>query len=140
MKVFVATNEGQGLRKTDFFHSKEEDLVFFPFECGSDANHIDGSCGCRRSMEGLDSGSTTTFKVMDLNLSEEKYYKKFLESLVKVRRFDEIEMKEDLEYLKPEFQTLIDAANVFPCGLILEKRGNDIQPRPSVSFTVLNEE
>lgn len=140
MKVFVATSEGQGKRETDFSHSQEDDLVFFPFECGSDASDIDGSCGCRRSMEGLNSASTTTFKVKDLDISEADYYKKFIEALVKNRGFDETEIEEGAEYFKPEFQNLLNAANIFPEDLVLEKRGNDIQSRPAFSFTILDEE
>ena len=139
MKIFVATSEGQGLRRSDFFHSKENELVFLPLQCAS-AKYIDGSCGCGRSLEGLESGATTTFKVEDSNLTKEEYLEKFFKSLVKLRRFEIEEIEDDRKFYLSEVEMLLEAANVFPAELVLEKRGNDIQPRPQFSYTIEDDE
>lgn len=135
MKVFVATSEGQGLRESDFFHSKEGELVFFAAECARDINNVDGGCGCRRCMDDSESKATTTFKVADLNITKEDYIEKYCEYLIKSTRFEAEEVEEGIEYHRAEAETLLQAAEVFPVDEILEKRGNDIQPRPKYYFT-----
>lgn len=129
MKVFVATSEGQGLRYGDFFNSNEGDLVLFPSECDRDDNEIDGSCGCRRCMCGFESGSTTTFKVAEINLTKEKYFEKFMAFQVEFGWAAEGIFEGVREFAEAEFEELIELANDFPVGLVLEKRGNTIQSR-----------
>ena len=140
MKVFVATSEGQGLRPSDFFNSKEGNIVFFTAECGSDVNNIDGSCGCRRSMEDSESGTTTTFKVADLEINREEYFKKYNDYLIESRDFDPEEVAENPSYIQEDPEALLKAAELFPIGEVLEKRGNDIQPRPKYYFVRENDE
>lgn len=137
----MATSEGQGLRPSDFFNSKEGNLVFFTAECGSDVNNVDGGCGCRRCMEDSESGgTTTTFKTADLDIKREDYFEKHIEYLIKSGRFGVEEIEDDREYHQEEAETLLQAAEVFPVDEILEKRGNDIQPRPKYFFTRKNDE
>ena len=140
MKVFVATSEGQGLRPSDFFNSKEGGLVFFAAECGSDINNVDGGCGCRRCMDDSEGNATTTFKVADSDITKENYIEKYCEYLIKSGRFEAEEVEEGREYHQADAETLLQAAEVFPVGEILEKRGNDIQPRPKYYFVRENDE
>ncbi len=123
MKVFVATSEGQGSRSSDFFNSKEDELVFFSAECGSDMSNVDGSCGCRRCMDDSEGNGTTTFKVEDLEITREGYFEKHIECLIKSGRFSAEEVEDDLEYHRQEAKILLQAAEIFPVGEILEKRG-----------------
>ena len=73
MKILVATKETQGFRDSDFSWAREGELVRFDSECDRDKNRIDGGCGCRRSMVGLETGrATTTFKVVEMDITTEK--------------------------------------------------------------------
>lgn len=60
MKVLVATTKRQGMRKNDFCHATEGELVKFSFEC--DGEKVDGKCGCKRSMGGINSRELPTDK------------------------------------------------------------------------------
>lgn len=140
MKVFVATSEGQGLRASDFFHSKEGDLVFVTAECARDINNVDGGCGCRRCMDDTEGKPTTTFTVADSEMTKENYVEKYLEYLIKSGRFEKEEVEDGREYLQADAEALLQAATTFPVGEILERRGNDIQPRPKYYFTLENDE
>ncbi len=65
MNILIATKTTQGKRSNDFSHAVEEELVMIPtLEC--DGESVDGQCGCRRAMVGLESGrATTTVKVIE---------------------------------------------------------------------------
>ncbi len=64
MKVVTATSKTQGARPDDFSFTIEGELVTWGPECDDEA--IDGACGCKRSMYGVDSlNKTTTFEVTD---------------------------------------------------------------------------
>lgn len=140
MKVFVATKEGQGIRPSDFFHSNEGDLVFVSAECGSDINNVDGGCGCRRCMDDTEGKPTTTFTVADLEMTKEDYVEKYLKYLIDCGRFEAEEVEDGRGYLQADAETILTAAETFPVGEVLERRGNDIQPRPKFYFTLENDE
>lgn len=128
MKVFVATKEGQGKRKNDFSFTKEGELVgIIGFECDGEA--IDGSCGCRRSMSGLETlKATTTFKVVRLNLSEEDFTSKIRESLKK-SGWHKLFGKDAEKVVKKNAKELLNLARHLKTGKVLEKRGDQIQER-----------
>ena len=69
MKILVATKATQGKRTSDFSFAIEGELVMIPtMECDGEA--VDGHCGCRRAMAGLESHSaTTTVKVVERDLT-----------------------------------------------------------------------
>jgi len=122
MKVFVATKEGQGKRKNDFCWAKEGELVKFCFEC--DGESIDGNCGCRRSMGGFNTlSATTTFKVVDMDITREEFIRRFAESEEKAGW---IWTDEEISRFGNE---MLETAKEFPTGKVLEKRGNLIQTR-----------
>ena len=119
MKVLIATKEGQGKRKNDFSFTKEGELVKFGFECD---NEIDGKCGCKRSVVGFDTfKATTTFKVVERNITK----KKFIDRLSKSNKKAGWETKYSEELSKE----LLDIAKKFPLNSILEKRGKRIGVR-----------
>ena len=69
MKILVATKATQGKRTNDFSFATEGEPVMIPvMEC--DGEPVDGHCGCRRAMAGLESHSaTTTVKVVERDLT-----------------------------------------------------------------------
>ncbi|MBA2348629.1 MAG: ATP-binding protein, partial [Solirubrobacterales bacterium] len=126
MKIFVATKDGQGLRANDVFDAVQDELVFFPMEGDC---HIDAKCACRRTMESLSSGRTTTFKVEDIAISKEEYYKKFVASLITTNGYAAEDIQDYPELYDEEFETLLELPLRFPTGQVLEKRGDEIYPR-----------
>lgn len=74
MKVFVATNRTQGLRKNDYDHCIEGELVWIGLVCASDERDPDGGCGCGRGFGGLSSHrATTTARVAELAFTRAEY-------------------------------------------------------------------
>jgi hypothetical protein len=122
MKVFIATKETQGKRKNDFCFCIKNELVKFSSEC--DREKIDGHCGCKRSMGGFDSlKATTTFKVIDKDMTKEEYYEAFKDSNDKAGwNFSDTQNKMYAD-------ELLELADKFSDRIILEKRGNSIQER-----------
>ncbi len=125
-----------------FSNIKEGDLVRFPLECDRDADNVDSGCGCRRSMSSFSAGATTTFKVADMDITKEEYFQKCVARDPEYATLKKGDFGEDLVYYESilqdyeeEVKDLLESANIFPVGMVLEKRGNDIQPRPSFSWT-----
>lgn len=69
MRILVATKATQGKRANDFSFAIEGEPAVIPaMECDGEA--VDGHCGCRRAMVGLESHSaTTTVKVVERDLT-----------------------------------------------------------------------
>ncbi len=128
MKVLVATKETQGDRKSDFSYTNEGELVYFGSEC--DSEEIDGSCGCRRAVCGMESHkATTTMKVAELPLTEDEYKAKYAAYLVSsgwVKQDDAAGLK---EWTDGDVKELHRIATEFPTGAVLERRGDQIQER-----------
>lgn len=121
MKVLVATKETQGTRKNDFSFTNEGELVKLGFEC--DGEETDGNCGCRRSMVGFNTlKATTTFKVIEKEITRDEFLKLFEES---EKRAGWGFTKEDIEW----GDDLLRIAQQFTPNCILEKRGDKIQVR-----------
>jgi hypothetical protein len=121
LPVLTATRQTQGNRASDFCYATVGELVRFGSEC--DGEPIDGSCGCRRSLAGLDSGkSTTTFCVTRLPLTRQEVVAQFTESL---RRTGWLKLLEPgaVDEMVNEH---LDIARAFPEGAILERRGDEI--------------
>lgn len=126
MKVFVATEEGQGQRESDFCHVPEGELVCFTFACDTDKDDIDGSCGCRRSMNGVDClRGTTTFKVADLPMTEKAYRKRLLDSFDKMGYAPYLKERT----IQAMITELLELASKFPEGRVLERRSDYPQVR-----------
>jgi hypothetical protein len=125
MKIFVSTTKGQGVRSNDFCYVPENEPVKFVFEC--DDEGPDGSCGCKRCMGGMKtSKSTTTFKVAEVDMDKEAYAKLLLKSL------DEggwLKVGITEKMARDEAKELLRLAAGFRTGVVLEKRGPEIQVR-----------
>jgi hypothetical protein len=128
MKVFVATKRLQGLRKNDFSHTLEGELVKYGFVC--DGETVDGHCGCMRSMVGFESQkATTTFKVVEMPITPEEFWNKYIESERKAGWVKESAEKADLKVFKAVAKELLKLASHFQVDTVLEKRGYRIQTR-----------
>jgi len=120
MKVLVSTTETQGQRANDFCYVPEGELVKLTIPCDGEA--VDGPCGCKRSMTGLDcQRGTTTVKVVARDLTEAQY-----EALL---------AKSDRAagWLMAELPTgaaqLLRLAAAYAVGTVLEIRGLIVQNR-----------
>lgn len=124
--VLVATAKTQGARENDFSWTLEGELVMFPFEC--DGETVDGPCGCRRSLLGLDSKkSTTTFMVADLPyLTREMFVSKVADNLMTSWGFKE---RHAVSAANVDVDTLLGLAGLFSVGTVLERRGNYLKSR-----------
>ena len=126
MKVLISTQQTQGIRHSDFSWTKEGELVRLGIECDSDKNRIDDGCGCRRSMVGLaTSKATTTFKVIDKDITDDKFFKLVCKSY---EREEVLKILTD-EEIKAYVAELKEFADAFPIDVVLEKRGDKIQVR-----------
>lgn len=123
MKLFVATSETQGQRKNDFNFCNEGEILSFPFEC--DGEKIDGPCGCRRSLAGLDSKkATTTMRVANILAGE--FINKLVDHLIKGWSYP---LEEAEDRALNEIRMIQQMAAQFPEGAIVERRGNKFHER-----------
>lgn len=126
MKVLIATKETQKQRKNDFCFCEEREFVKFGMEC--DGEEIDGGCGCRRSMVGFKTlKGTTTFKVEKIDISKEEYIKQLKKSDIKAGWYKLYD--NPAKEIKEEADELLNLAQSFNIGDILEKRGNELKMR-----------
>jgi len=122
-KVLVSTKETQGKRCSDFSHVPEGEIVQFPMiECSNES--IDGGCGCRRSMSGVETHkATTTMKIMEMDLDPEELYIIIKKSL-KASGWP-VGRETILKYVKE----LLEFAEQFEVGDLVERRGSRLKKR-----------
>lgn len=132
MKVLVATKEKQGMRKNDFSFTREGELVTFTgMEC--DGEKVDGNCGCRRSMCGVETHkATTTFKVVDMPIEKEVFYECLKINLVSTGWAGLMGKDKAWAIVFKDVMELMSLADKFEVGTVLEKRGGTIQVRTNV--------
>lgn len=122
--MFVATKATQGERKSDFCFVASGELLRFGTEC--DGERIDGPCGCRRSLVGIQCHkATTTFVVQEAPISEQEFVEK-LRSSYAAAGFGNFLTYEEV---REEAIQLMQTAAAFPTGCIVEKRGNKFVSR-----------
>ncbi len=127
MKLLVATKTGQGRRKNDFCHADEDEIVRFGVEC--DGETVDGSCGCRRSMCGVNSlKATTTMKCVEMEMTEGQLKEVLFQSLVKGGWVKE-KTSAVQKMIDGDADQLIRLGKMFRVGDIVEKRGNIARTR-----------
>ena len=134
MRLFVATHATQGTRKNDFDHVPDGEIVVFPLsEC--DDERVDGPCGCRRAMFGLDSNvGTTTAQVVDVPLlTHEDLVARLRLARMKTGLVVEPEV-EDL--VREEADELMQMGLDFSLGAIVERRGNQLRLRRDAAGAV----
>jgi hypothetical protein len=133
MKVLVSTKEGQGKRKNDFSFVPEGELLTLGLEC--DGESVDGSCGCRRSLCGVECHkATTTFKVEDRVLTKEKYINILQKSLSDGGWFKD-NPKECRNAAITDAECLLQVANHFSTGIVIERRGERYQWRNALNMS-----
>jgi hypothetical protein len=127
MKVLVSTKETQGQRKNDFSWANEGELVTFSMDC--DGEKVDGRCGCRRSMSGIVTHkATTTMKVIDVDIRPTQLLPALVEG-IREAWGTVMKDKEIIEMARNDLRELLQLADVFTVGKIVERRGNKYQTR-----------
>lgn len=123
MKLLVATKEKQKMRGNDFHHANEGEIVYFGTEC--DCETVDGPCGCKRSLVGIESHkASTTFMVIEKSLTEAELCKMLKESLANAGWGQIADSA-----IKSDVSSLIHLAKQFPVGSVLERRGDAVLVR-----------
>lgn len=124
MKILVATKETQGQRENDFFWTKENEVLMDSFECERDKTP-DGSCGCKRSLVGVETKKgTTTFRVAESVLMKTEVIELFMKSFEEA--FPSVNLSQEAE---DSANYILEIAEKFEVEEILEKRGRKIQKR-----------
>lgn len=122
VKVLISTLDTQGMRKNDFSYTLGAELLKFGTEC--DGEKIDGKCGCRRSMVGVESKkATTTMKVIDIDIPIELIALEITNSEIASGWFEK-GSKEAINEGTKQAKEIIRIASTFQNGAVLEKRGN----------------
>jgi hypothetical protein len=123
MQVLVATSRTQGDRVGDFNWCVEGELVWVAMVCAADQRDPDGGCGCGRAFAGLNSHrATTTAMVKDLKgFSRADYTEALRSSLAQQGWPPEIAVS--------EAGNLLELANFWPSGTVVERRLADIMVR-----------
>jgi len=130
MKVLVATKDGQGIRKNDYCWVPEGEILHFGFECDSDRDDIDGYCGCRRGMVGIDCAkATTTMKVAELPAKRREVFDRLVKHY---REGWKMTVKRAKETARDDLKDLSRIVARFQLGVVLEKRGSKFQARKGV--------
>lgn len=128
MKVLLATMTTQGKRKNDFCNAAPGELVHFALECDGEA--VDGKCGCRRSMSGVDSHkATTTMIVVDLPITKTQVADKVKKSLTEGGWMGLMGPEEGEKFVQDEVKDLLEIAEFFEERTIVEKRGGKFRSR-----------
>ena len=128
MKIFVASDNGQGDRKSDYYWLINGEPVMLGFDCDRDRDDIDGGCGCRRGVVGMDSAKAgTTFTVEDRNVTVNQYRRMHLEAYIRQGWLKEGDsLPSDLRAACDEWA---DSARNYYVGDVIERRGDTIQRR-----------
>lgn len=121
-RIFVATNETQGRRRTDHNGLSDGDLVVMSAHCPYKHRTDNPLCDCRRIMEAADGGgSTTTFKVSAVALSRANAALWIAEFIMARGIEKDVALKLGRESIR--------RARRIPFGAVCERRGKDIKIR-----------
>ena len=123
MKYVVATQQGQGIRKNDFFWANEGEPVLFGSQCSHAT--VDDYCGCARAMCGVHSAkATTTMRVANMDAVEVLNHLR--EHYMKNWGYEDDMARELAER---QFLEIAIFAAKHEIGTIIELRENGLQPR-----------
>lgn len=121
MLVLVATATTQGQRRNDFTGHTPGELVVHGSEC--DGETVDGGCGCRRSLTGVDSHKGgTTFEVAERDLTREQVVEAAMRYL-KAGGWAAISSDADA-WAAELAEENMSVAKFFGLGTIVERRGD----------------
>lgn len=120
----MATAEGQGQRDTDFCWAEEGELVYEALACDCP------DCGCQLALAGLQSQqATTTFKVIDSDLSPSLYEEKIRAGLDRAGWLTGLSPAEASAAARDKAEFLLRIADAYPAGTLLERSRDLIRPR-----------
>ncbi len=139
MKVLVATKCTQGDRANDFYRTLHGELLCFgmgelPNDPVQVCRHeiLDGDCGCKRSMIGVETRkATTTFRVAEIEALERNVLRDIIHvSLVDAQLVSLFPSVEALDsHLTLHLNELTRVVENWRVGTILERRGDRFLPR-----------
>jgi hypothetical protein len=133
VKLLTATSRTQGQRASDFNWCTEGELVTTStFVCDRDIREgPDGGCGCGRAFAGLNSHSSgTTAMIRDVPLTAGDLalaIRGYRESAGWLDLADDAETAES--WLADEVADLIETAEAYPVGAVLEYRMGALEVR-----------
>jgi hypothetical protein len=125
MKILVATKKTQGQRKSDFCHTIEGEMVIHASVCNKDRNvkNPDGGCGCNRSLVGvITHKATTTVEVADWSISKNQFIRDYIATLQDAGFYEAVKDKQQIGYIKIVAHDLLNNADRFEVGDVLEYR------------------
>jgi hypothetical protein len=136
LKVLVATAETQGRRANDYCWTEEGELASWPLtECSSEP--VDGACGCRRGLGGLQSHrATTTVKVAEIESTIDEFVGQQRESYLRAG-YPEVLVNSIVR--RYSFELLLEAER-HEVGTILERRGSELKIREGASVAASQEQ
>lgn len=124
MKVLVATSKGQGKRGNDFSWTEEGEYASIGLICRKDKEDPDGGCGCGRAWIGIKSHkATTTAEVVERDISKKDLVILYHSSDEQAGWSSSIERTAEL------VTEILEVADLYPVGTILEKRLEEINIR-----------
>jgi hypothetical protein len=127
-RILIATKATQGQRANDFSWTQEGEPVTFSSVC--DGEEIDGDCGCRRSMTGLQSTlATTTVQVAYLPGGRNALQKEIHAYLERAGWSQLLGDEQTTQIVEADTEELVRIASCFPVRTVLEMRGNLFQVR-----------
>ena len=87
------------------------------------------------AMDGVSGeGHTTTFKVVDKDISRDDYFNLYATAFAKLGGFGEDEVQDLASFWREDAERQLEAAARFPEGVVLERRNFDVQPRSEYNF------
>jgi len=136
MKLLTITQETQKWRSNDFCFGEEGEIAVFAFECDSDRDDVDGSCGCRRALGGIKSlKGSTTMKVRNIEITSRQLKNKLKEYFVQAGYSKLLKSGQLIEMIGLYQKDLERLAAQFPEGAVVEKRGNEFRHRKEGAWT-----
>lgn len=128
MKIFVATSQTQGERWNDFCFAADGEIVRFGVEHLGD--ELDGLCGCRRAMYGVESArATTTVKVVESDMLPADFRRLISSSFLASINATEVEIDLAVEVASIMADFLMQVAAEYQTGQVLERRGDYFEVR-----------
>lgn len=122
MKILVATAEGQGGRADDFFKTEEGELVMPAMMC----DQLHEGCVCNRVMVGVRTGrETTTATVVHSDMTRAAYRRAIRDGAAKVYAG----LTVPASIFDSQADDLLRLAAELPAGVVIERDGEDFNPR-----------
>ena len=129
VKLLVATTKGQGQRSDDYAWAVDGELVYVP-----DNDCSNPKCGCERGFAGLASSkSTTTALVVDRpDISEGLLFELLDDAMERQGWIGSPRDPSDDEFMEYMFLRVVIAANAYPTGTVLQRKGDKLLRRTEV--------